>query len=110
HIKEESEFPTQVISGVRALAGKRLKGIMGGMGGRFLLEEYRRGACGTMPASEVADGLVLVWNALERGDESEARRLHTLLLPLLNYEALYTYAIYKEVLVKRGVIASSRSR
>ncbi len=109
-IKEESEHAPQVISLVRERAGDNLQGIMGGMGGRFLLEEYRRGACGTMPASEVADAQVLVWNALERSDEAEARRLHTQLLPLLNYEALYTYAIYKEVLVKRGIIASSRTR
>ena len=109
-IKEESENAPQVISQVQAMAQHDLKGIMGGMGGRFVLEEYRRGACGTMPASEVADALVLVWNALEEGDEARARRLHTQLLPMLNYEALYTYAIYKEVLVKRGVIASSHSR
>ncbi len=109
-IKEESEHAPQVISKVRALAGDDLRGIMGGMGGRFVLEEYRRGSCGTMPASEVADAHVLVWNALERGAEDEARRLHTQLLPMLNYEALYTYAIYKEILVKRGVIASSHSR
>jgi 4-hydroxy-tetrahydrodipicolinate synthase len=109
-IKEESEHAPQVISRVRALAGERLSGVMGGMGGRFMLEEYRRGACGTMPASEVADAHVLVWNALERGEPDEARRLHTILLPLLNYEDLYTSAIYKEILVRRGIIASSRSR
>ena len=109
-IKEESEHAPQVISRVRQQAGDDLKGIMGGMGGRFLLEEYRRGACGTMPAAEVADAHVLVWNALERGDETDARRLHTQLLPMLDYEALYTYAIYKEVLVKRGIIASSHTR
>lgn len=109
-IKEESENATQVISRVQATARDDLKGIMGGMGGRFLLEEYRRGGCGTMPASEVADALVLIWNTLEAGDETQARQLHTRLLPMLNYEALYTYAIYKEVLVKRGVIASSRTR
>lgn len=109
-IKEESEHAPQVISRVRELAGEDLRGVMGGMGGRFLLEEYRRGACGTMPASEVTDVHVLVWNALERGDAIEARRLHTLLLPMLNYEALYTHAIYKEILVRRGIIDSARSR
>lgn len=83
---------------------------MGGMAGRYLLEEHRRGACGTMPACEVADAHVLVWNALERGDDSEARRLHTLLLPLLNYEAMYSFTVYKEVLLRRGIIASARTR
>ena len=84
--------------------------MMGGMAGRFLLEEYRRGACGTMPACEVADAHVRVWDALERGDADEARRLHMQLLPLLNYEAMYSFTVYKEVLVRRGVIASARTR
>src|SRR5690606_18019152 len=66
--------------------------------------------CGTMPACEVTDAHVLIWDALERGDEDEARRLHTQLLPLLNYEAMYSFTIYKEVLVRRGVIASARTR
>src|SRR5665811_1245664 len=78
--------------------------------GRYLLEEYRRGACGTMPACEVADAHVLVWEALERRDETEARRLHTRLLPLLNFEAMYSFTVYKEVLLRRGVIASARTR
>ncbi|HEX3721371.1 MAG TPA: dihydrodipicolinate synthase family protein, partial [Nitrolancea sp.] len=109
-IKEESEYAPQAMSRVRELAADHLRGVMGGMGGRFLLEEYRRGACGTVPASEVADAHVLLWDALERGDEDDARHIHTILLPLLNYESLYTYAIYKEILVRRGVIASARSR
>jgi 4-hydroxy-tetrahydrodipicolinate synthase len=83
---------------------------MGGMAGRFLLEEFRRGACGTMPACEVADAHVRVWQALEGGDQAEARRLHTLLLPLLNFEAMYSFTVYKEVLLRRGVIASARTR
>jgi 4-hydroxy-tetrahydrodipicolinate synthase len=110
YIKEETAQAPQTMSRVREQAGSDLKGVMGGMAGRYLLEEYRRGACGTMPACEVADVHVQVWAALERGDADEARRLHTRLLPLLNYEAMYSFAIYKEVLVRRGVIASARTR
>jgi 4-hydroxy-tetrahydrodipicolinate synthase len=110
YLKEETALAPQVMTRVRELAGASLKGMMGGMAGRYLLEEYRRGGCGTMPACEVADAHVLVWSALERGDEGEARRLHTQLLPLLNYEAMYSFTIYKEVLVRRGVIASARTR
>jgi dihydrodipicolinate synthase/N-acetylneuraminate lyase len=109
-LKEETAFAPQVMTAVRDLAGESLRGMMGGMAGRFLLEEYRRGACGTMPACEVADAHVLVWDALDRGEEEEARRLHTQLLPLLNYEAMYSFTVYKEVLVRRGVIASARTR
>jgi 4-hydroxy-tetrahydrodipicolinate synthase len=110
YLKEETALAPQMMSQVRELAGASLRGVMGGMAGRYLLEEYRRGACGTMPACEVADVHVQVWDALERGDAEEARRLHTRLLPLLNYEAMYSFTIYKEVLVRRGVIASARTR
>ncbi len=109
-LKEETALAPQVMAEVQALAGDALLGTMGGMAGRFLLEEYRRGACGTMPACEVADAHVLVWDALERGDHDEARRLHTQLLPLLNYEAMNSFTIYKEVLLRRGVIASAKTR
>jgi dihydrodipicolinate synthase/N-acetylneuraminate lyase len=109
-LKEESQYAPQVMTAVRGLAGDGLRGMMGGMAGRFLLEEHRRGACGTMPACEVVDAHVHVWEALDRGDAEEARRLHTQLLPLLNYEAMYSFTIYKEVLVRRGVIASARTR
>lgn len=110
YLKEESAFAPRVMTKVQELAGDSLKGVMGGMAGRYLLEEYRRGACGTMPACEVADAHVKVWDALERGDEEEARRLHTQLLPLLNFEAMYSFTVYKEVLYRRGVIASPRTR
>jgi 4-hydroxy-tetrahydrodipicolinate synthase len=109
-LKEESDFAPQVMTAVREEAGDAVRGMMGGMAGRYLIEEYRRGACGTMPACEVADAHVLVWDALDRGDEAEARRLHSVLLPLLNYEAMYSFTIYKEILYRRGVIASPQTR
>lgn len=109
-LKEETVFAPQIMSQVKALTGDGLKGVMGGMAGRYLLEEYRRGACGTMPACEVIDAHVQVWQALEQGKDQEARRLHTQLLPLLNYEAMYSFTVYKEVLVRRGVFSSARTR
>jgi 4-hydroxy-tetrahydrodipicolinate synthase len=109
-LKEETAYAPQLMTAIKELAGSNLKGMMGGMAGRYLLEEVRRGACGTMPACEVADAHVVVWNALERGDDEEARRLHGQLLPLLNYEAMYSFTIYKEVLFRRGVIASPKTR
>lgn len=109
-LKEETAYAPQLMTGIAELTGSNLKGMMGGMAGRYLLEEVRRGACGTMPACEVADAHVVVWNAIDRGDHDEARRLHGQLLPLLNYEAMYSFTIYKEVLFRRGVIASPRTR
>jgi 4-hydroxy-tetrahydrodipicolinate synthase len=92
------------------LAGPRLRGIMGGMAGRFMLDEFRRGACGTMPACEVTDVHVRIWNALEAGDAAGARALHNRLIPLLNIEWLYGAAVYKEVLRRRGIIQSASLR
>jgi dihydrodipicolinate synthase/N-acetylneuraminate lyase len=108
-VKEETAHAPQLMTDVVALAGEKVKGMMGGMAGRYLLEEVRRGACGTMPACEVTDAHVTVWDALER-DPEEGRRLHGQLLPLLNYEAMYSFTIYKEVLYRRGVIASPKTR
>jgi len=110
YLKEETALAPQVMTQVKNLAGDALKGMMGGMAGRYLLDEYARGACGTMPACEVTDAHVAVWNALESGDEAESRRLFRELLPLLNIEAMYSFVVYKEVLYRRGIIACPKSR
>ncbi len=110
YVKEETLPPGRAISALLERAGPRLQGVMGGIGGRYLLDEYRRGACGTMPACQAADVHVQIWHALEQGDERTARNLHARLLPLLNYEALHGVAMYKEVLRRRGVIRSNYVR
>ncbi|MFN8523765.1 MAG: dihydrodipicolinate synthase family protein [Chloroflexota bacterium] len=110
YLKEETSLAPQVMTQVQALAGDSLKGMMGGMAGRYLMDEYARGACGTMPACEATDAHVKVWNALEQGPPSEARRLFNQLLPLLNIEAMYSFTVYKEVLYRRGIIASPKTR
>ncbi len=109
-VKEETALAPQVVSSLRESAGASLRGVMGGMAGRYLMEEARRGACGTMPACEVTDAHVAIWNAIEKGEDREARSMHNRLLPLLNYEAMYSFTIYKEVLMRRGVIASAKTR
>jgi len=110
YVKEETIPAGQVMTDLFALAGPRLDGVMGGMAGRFLIDEYRRGACGTMPACEVTDVHVALWNALEAGDDALARSIFNRLLPLLNIEWLYGATVYKEVLRRRGVIESATLR
>lgn len=110
YIKEETYPPGHAMSRELDLCGDRLLGVMGGIAGRYLLDEYRRGSCGTMPACEAADIHAQVWNALEDGDERSARDTMNRLLPLLNYEAMYGGAVYKEVLRRRGVISSNYLR
>jgi dihydrodipicolinate synthase/N-acetylneuraminate lyase len=107
-VKEETAHAPQLMTEIRELAGDKVKGMMGGMAGRYLLEEVRRGACGTMPACEVTDAHVAVWNALEN-DPEEGRRLHGQLLPLLNYEAMYSFTVYRRF-SSDGVSSRRRKR
>ncbi|HEV2106921.1 MAG TPA: dihydrodipicolinate synthase family protein [Thermomicrobiales bacterium] len=110
YLKEETLNASHLMTEVIERAGDACKGVMGGIGGRFLLDEFRRGACGTMPACQITDIHVTIWNKLDGGDEEGARRIFNRLLPLLNMEAHYALSIYKEVLKRRGVIAHATTR
>jgi len=110
YIKEESAQTGYKMTRVFELASKECWGIMGGKAGRYLLDEYRRGACGTMPACESTDVHAQLWNTLDAGNETAARLLFKELLPLLNYEALFGTAVYKEVLYRRRIISSPFKR
>ena len=110
YIKEESAQTGYKMTRVLELASKECWGIMGGKAGRYLLDEYRRGACGTMPACESTDVHAQLWNTLDAGNETAARLLFKELLPLLNYEALFGTAVYKEVLYRRRIISSPFKR
>jgi 4-hydroxy-tetrahydrodipicolinate synthase len=113
YIKEETlPEPLRIGQLLGAAAGApRLRGVFGGQGGLFLLDELRRGAAGNMPACHAADALVAVWDVWESGDKAGAQALHDRLLPLLNYERCYGgIPIYKEVLRRRGVITSAAIR
>lgn len=110
YIKEETLPEPRRISETIAAAGDACKGVFGGQGGIYFLDEVRRGACGNMPACQATDVHVAIWNKLEAGDLAGARQLFNGLLPLINYERLYGVAVYKEVLYRRGVIATTVSR
>lgn len=109
-VKEESAYPAQTVGEIIRLSGERLHGVMGGRAGRTLLEELRHGVAGTMPACEIADVHVAIWNAVEAGDMARARAIFTRLLPLIDLEASYGMPLMKEVLKMRGVIGSAAVR
>jgi 4-hydroxy-tetrahydrodipicolinate synthase len=110
YVKEETVAAGQVMTRLMAAAGDALEGVMGGMAGRYLLNEFARGACGTMPACEMADVHVALWERLEAGDEAGARCLFNQMLPLLNYEAMFGVGVYKEVLRRRGILRTAHQR
>ena len=104
-IKEETVPAGHAISYELASCGPKLAGVMGGLAGRYVFDEYSRGACGTMPACESADIHVGIWNLLASGKEEEARALFARLLPLLNFEAV-SAGVYQTVLHWRGIFES----
>ncbi|SVA25363.1 uncharacterized protein METZ01_LOCUS78217, partial [marine metagenome] len=110
YVKEETVFAGQLTTSLFKQDGDAVKGVMGGMGCKFLITEYNRGMCGNMPASHYGDIHSIIWNLLEQGDEASAREIHTRMAPLNNFESLYGIRAFKEVLYRRGVIASPTIR
>lgn len=109
YVKEETLPCGQHVTRILA-AAKGLDGVMGGAGARFILDELARGACGTMPALELADAHVALWKAWQRGDRAEARRIYTLTLPLLACQMTFRVRLTKEVLKRRGLLEHTGAR
>lgn len=110
YIKEETLPEPRQISKTKALAGSACKGVFGGQGGVYMLDEFRRGACGNMPACQSTEVHVDIWRRLEAGDEAGARTLFNQLLPLINFERMHGVGVYKEVLKRRGIFTTNVSR
>lgn len=86
--------------------------ILGGNNAQLCLEEYARGSTGTMPASEFVDLLKPALDAWNAGNQQEARDLFAGFLPLilLGVQPGIAWSVHKEVLMLRGIIASSTVR
>ena len=110
YVKEETVPEPRRLGRVAQLAGSACRGVFGGQAGIYMLDEFRRGSVGNMPACQAADVHAEIWKLLEAGDQNRARTLFNRLLPLMNYERLYGVAVYKEVLYRRGVISHRFSR
>lgn len=92
-----------------ATAGKAR--IFEGSGGINLVDCYRRGVVGTMPAADLLDGIVALWDALQKGDD---HRIYRLSLPIAAIASLQLQAgldgflaIEKHLLQKRGIFTNT---
>jgi len=88
--------------------GDDCQGVFGGALGRWMISEMRRGAAGFMPAAEITDVYVQIWDAFQAGDERTARNIFNVLLPLINLEMLLGLQVCKEVLVRRGILRTAK--
>ncbi len=96
----------------RLLAGNSELDIFGGLGGVSALGELGRGACGTMTGFAYPEILRAVRERVEAGDRRAAGLVFDRYLPLIQYEAqpVIGLGIRKEVLHRRGIFATSRTR
>ena len=80
--------------------------VLGGQNAQFCLEEYARGAVGTMPACEFSDLLAPVLAEFADGRVDLARAGFRRMLPLvlIGLQGGIAWAVHKEVLVARGII------
>ncbi|MEK2494763.1 dihydrodipicolinate synthase family protein [Kitasatospora purpeofusca] len=104
--------PTPVKMAAVAAAARPGFAVLGGLNAAALCEEYDNGSVGTMPACEFTDLLRPVLDDLAAGRQQAARAAFTRLLPLihLGMRPGQAWAVHKEVLRRRGVIASAAVR
>lgn len=110
YVKEETLPSGQRLSLLRAQAPASLLGVFGGAGGRYITDELRRGAVGTMPAIELAELHVTLFAAHRAGDNDGVRALFTRRLPVLNVQAVFRWALTKHVLQRRGLLSCDHQR
>jgi dihydrodipicolinate synthase/N-acetylneuraminate lyase len=106
YVKEENTPPTQGISGAVAALGDRVRGVFGGVGGVYLVNELDRGAIGTMPSPAFVDRIVDAYEVYRAGDPDAAQDTLESMGSLFTRELLYNVVLIKEVLRRRGVIRS----
>ena len=103
YAKEETLPSGPTITALQAANVPHLKGIFGGGGARYIINELDRGAIGAIPAVELTDVHVALFEAHSSGDHQRARELYRNSLPLLACQAIYRMRLTKYVLAKRRV-------
>ena len=109
-VKEETLPSGQRITQLLAQAPATVQSVIGGAGGRYLVDELLRGAGGTMPACELTEVHAAMVAAHRRGDEPLLRALFARVLPLLNMQAVFRMSMTKATLRRRGLIDSESMR
>jgi 4-hydroxy-tetrahydrodipicolinate synthase len=113
YVKVETAPPPLKVAEAVAHAGELLT-VFGGAGGNFLIEELRRGSQGTMPSCSQPEAFVEVWNRFHQGDGHGARAVFDRQIAPVNRIANLGWGAFyhanKEILRRRGVIASARVR
>ncbi|HEX2902619.1 MAG TPA: dihydrodipicolinate synthase family protein [Jatrophihabitans sp.] len=96
----------------RLLAARPELTVFGGLGGVSVYSELARGAAGTMTGFAYPEILRAIRLAFEAGDRARAAAVYDRFLPYLVFEGqpVAGLGIRKEVLRRRGVLATARTR
>ncbi|MFI5910094.1 dihydrodipicolinate synthase family protein [Dactylosporangium sp. NPDC051541] len=86
--------------------------VFEGTGGLYLIDSFRRGAVGTMPAGETVWALSALWRALTAGDYARAYRISGPLAMLVSQQTSLDLFVNveKHSLVRQGVLPSAVMR
>lgn len=110
--KPESSPTPPRVSQLRDLTEGKAR-IFEGDGGMMLLDCYKRGLMGTIPATETAEIMVLFWKLLKNGQEEKAKLighpLSYLMCQMMNSIDCYA-SIAKYFLKNRGLIKNTYVR
>jgi 4-hydroxy-tetrahydrodipicolinate synthase len=109
-VKEEVEPSPRNIGALVARNSPAVKGVMGGAGGRYLIDERSRGAKGCIHACQFCDVIQRVWELLDESQDEQANDLFERVLPGLILEGWMGMAFAKEIMVRRGVFKNHRMR
>jgi 4-hydroxy-tetrahydrodipicolinate synthase len=111
-VKIEGGKTLDKIRETKTTLGKRLS-ILGGMGGRLLLEELELGTVGSIPNPCMTDIVVRAYNLFLAGDMEGAKKAFSTYKPWLEFQSLHSqsaFEIVKETLRLRGIVSSSFTR
>jgi len=112
-IKVETQPNVEQVDAMSKAMGERLT-ILGGAGGGTLVEEFRRGAQGTMPFASQTREFMAIWSALQAGDMQTAEEIiESRILPVsrLGFQGRdLFYHVHKTILVRSGLFDRAKVR
>jgi len=103
YVKEETLPSGPAITALVNRKIPHMVGVIGGGGSRYMIDELNRGALAAMPAIELLDLHVGIYNAYAEGNHDKARQLYRWSLPLLVSQLIYRMRLTKYVLNSRGI-------
>lgn len=102
-VKEEAIPSGPTVSALVGESGGIIDGVIGGGGARYLFDELERGVIACMPAIELLELHVALFDAFKAGNRERAFQLYEASLPLLLLQAPYRMRLTKLILQRRGI-------